>query len=202
MSYSILHRSMVLAGIMISAHFAFGCSTVVSPVSHSELITTDKNHGLLVGTIHLTHARKSQPPDSKWPGEMKWWVEEQTSGSRILIKHLPLDGPFVLKLPPGSYRVTDIMLTSVRGLWHTVLPTTFSIRPEACTALGTWELEMQTGFLTGWMTRQVSHEERVAHDAIERAFGAEGCPTLVAPLESPVKSLVKLNFRTRGSYPH
>jgi len=128
MNYPILRRGMVLIGILVSTHFALGCTSVVAPVSHSELATTDKNHGLLVGTIHLTHARKSQPSDSKWSGEMKWWVEEQTSGSRMLIKHLPLNGPFVLKLPPGSYRVTDITLTSVRGLWHTVLPTTFSIQ--------------------------------------------------------------------------
>ncbi len=202
MNYPILRRGMVLMGILVLAHFALGCTSVVVPVSHSELATTDKNHGLLVGSIHLAHAGKAQPADSKQSREMKWWIEEQTSGSRILISHLPLDGPFVLKLPLGSYRVTDIMLTSVRGLWHTVLPTTFSIQPESCTALGTWELEMQTGFFTGWMTRHVSHEEGIAHDAIERAFGAEGCPTLVAPLESPVKSLVKLSFRTRRSYPH
>jgi hypothetical protein len=198
MNYPVFRRSMVLMGILLSVHFALGCATVVSPVSSSEVASVDANHGLLVGTIHLTHG----PGDLKWSREMKWWVEEQTSGSRIFIKHLPLEGPFVLKLPPGSYRVTDITFTSIRGLWHTVLPTTFSIQPKACTSLGTWELEMQTGFFSGWMTRHVSHEEKVAHDAIERAFGAEGCPTLVAPLESPVKSLVKLNFRTRGLSPH
>lgn len=197
MDYPILLRNTVFVSILLSSYFALGCATVVSPVSTAEIAMADKNHGLLVGAIHLTHA----PADFKWSREMKWWVEEETSGSRIFINHLPLEGPFVLKLPPGSYRVTDITFTSVRGLWHTVLPTTFSIQSETCTSLGTWELEMQTGFFTGWMTRQVSHEEKVAHDAIERGFGAEGCPTLVAPLESPIKRLVKLNFRTRGSSP-
>jgi len=116
-----------------------------------------------------------------------------------MIAHLPVDGPFAVQLPVGSYRVTDISLAGTRGIWHTVLPTTFTIRPRECTALGTLNLELQTGFFTGWITRQVIHEEGIAHNDMGGIYGAKGCPTLVAPLETPVKSVVRKHFPTRGA---
>ncbi len=199
MSYPIIYRTFLVIILLLVTGCALGCTTVVAPVSPSEVAMADENHGLVVGTIRLTHYGKAQSAGLAWPREMKWWVEEQTSGSRILINHLPLEGPFVLKLPPGSYRVTAITFTSIRGIWHTVLPTMFSVQSHACTTLGTWELEMQTGFFTGWLTRQVSHEQAYEQDDFGRMLDAKGCPTMVAPLDSHVKRSVGLYFHTRGS---
>ena len=176
-----------------------GCTTVVVPLSASDSALTHENQGLLVGKIHLTRNGKAPSEGLTWPRVMKWWVVEEGNGERFLITHLPVDGPFALRLPAGSYRVADITFEGTRGIWHTVLPTTFHIRAQACTTLGVLDLQMQTGFFTGWITRQVSHEEEITHEAIERAFGEEGCPTMVAPLESPVQSLVKHNFHTRDA---
>lgn len=200
MSHQILRHGF-LRSTLLFAGVTLGCATVVTPISPSDTAKADENHGLLVGTIQLIQAGTAQSAALQWPREMQWWVEEQTSGSRILINHLPLDGPFVLKLPPGSYRVTDITFRSIRGIWHTVLPTTFSIQSEACTTLGIWELEMQTGFFTGWVTRQVSHEQEFDQDEFGRFLDAKGCPTLVAPLDYHVKRSVGLYFHTRGSRP-
>lgn len=176
-----------------------GCAGLRVPLPTSQIAIPDEDHGLLLGKIHLTRDGKSPSEGLSWPKEMKWWVEDEATGTRLMIGHLPLDGPFAVQLPVGSYRVTDISLAGTRGIWHTVLPTAFTIRPRACTALGTLDLEMQTGFFTGWMTRQVSHEKGIAAEDMGETYGAQGCPTQVAPLETSVKSVVRKQFPTRGA---
>jgi hypothetical protein len=199
MNRQILHQSSILVGLLLLSSFALGCATVIKPVSSSGISAPNGVHGLAFGTIHLIRNGKDQTAGLKWPGNMKWWVEDETDGKRFLISHLPLDGQFILKLPPGSYRVVDITFDGTRGIWHTLLPTTFRIQSNHCTSLGMWELEMQAGFFAGWMTRHVSHDQPVAQDDLEIMLGVKDCPTLVAPLESPVKRSVKLHFPTRGS---
>lgn len=194
-----LYRSTAFMGILLSVLLALGCGPVVKPGLSSEIMMLDETNGLAFGTIHLTRDGKTQSAGLKWPGSMRWWVEDETDGKRFLISPLPIDGPFALKLPAGSYRVIDISFDGARGIWHTVLPTTFRIQPHHCTALGTWALEMQTGFLTGWMTRHVSHEQASSQDYLGGLIEGMDCPTLVALIESPVKRLVKLHFHTRGS---
>lgn len=199
MTSQTIRHSSVLVSILLLASFPLGCTTVVKPVSSSSIAIPDQMHGLALGTIHLTRNGKDQSDGLKWPGNMKWWVEEETNGKRFLISHLPLDGQFTLKLPAGSYRLIDISFEGTRGIWHTLLPTTFKIQPHHCTSLGVWELEMQTGFFTGWVTRHVSHESAIDQDDFGKALELKDCPTLLAPIESPVKRLVKLHFTTRGS---
>ncbi|UVT20904.1 MAG: hypothetical protein H8K03_03015 [Nitrospira sp.] len=199
MSYSILRQGVLASVLLLSTGFLFGCTTVIKPVPPSEISIAEENQGLLFGTIHLTRNGKDQSTGLKWPGIMKWWVEDETHGKRFLISHIPIDGQFVMKLPTGSYRVTDISFESLRGIWHVLLPTTFTISSRECTSLGTWELEMHTGFFSGWITRHVSNEQQVDPEHFGNILQAKGCPTLVAPLESPVKRLVKLHFHTRGS---
>lgn len=199
MNRQILHRNSILAGLLFFSSFALGCATVIKPVSSSGIAAPDGVHGLAFGTIHLIRNGKDQSAGLKWPGNMKWWVEDEIDGTRFLIPHLPLDGQFILKLPAGSYRVLDITFDGTRGLWHTLLPTSFKIQPNHCTSLGTWELEMQAGFFTGWMTRHVSHEQAVIHENSGIIVEVNNCPTLIAPLDSPVKRVVKIHFPTRES---
>lgn len=189
----------VIGASVLVVSMAVGCASLRSPLSPSQIAIPDEDHGLLLGEIHLTRDGKSPSEGLRWPNEMKWWVEDEATGNRLMIGHLPIDGPFAVQLPIGSYRVTDISLAGTRGIWHTVLPTTFTIRPRECTALGTLDLEMSLGFFTGWMTRQVRHKMGIEHENMGEMYGAQGCPTQVAPLETPVKSVVKKHFPTRSA---
>jgi hypothetical protein len=130
---------------------------------------------------------------------MKWWIEEKTHRKQLLLTHLPVDGPFTVKLPAGSYRITGISFDSTRGVWHTLLPATFDIRPRECTSLGIWKLQMRTRVFAGWITREVFNDRELAHDNLRQIFGARGCPALATPLESPVRSSLRLSFHTRGT---
>lgn len=199
MNKTTLYHSFVVGVALLIGSMAVGCASLRVPLSPSQIAIPDEDHGLLLGKIHLTRDGKSPSEGLSWPKEMKWWVEDEATGTRLMIGHLPIDGPFAVQLPVGSYRVTDISLAGTRGILHTVLPTTFTIRPRECTALGTLDLEMQTGFFTGWMTRQVSHEKGIAAEDMGETYGAQGCPTQVAPLETSVKSVVRKQFPTRGA---
>lgn len=199
MNKTTLYHGFVLGVVLLIGSMAMGCASLRVPLSPSQIAIPDEDHGLLLGKIHLTRDGKSPSEGLSWPKEMKWWVEDEATGTRLMIGHLPVDGPFAVHLPVGSYRVTDISLAGTRGIWHTVLPTTFTIRPRECTALGTLDLEMQTGFFTGWMARQVSHEKGIDAEDMGETYGAQGCPTQVAPLETSVKSVVRKQFPTRGA---
>jgi len=202
MNHQNFHHILFMSALVIGISFAGGCTTHVVPVSPSEITITDEGHGVLFGKVHLTRNGQDPSVDLQWPREMKWWVEDEPHGKRFLITHLPINGPFAVKLPAGSYRVTDISFPSARGLWHTVLPTAFTIRSRECTSLGTSEIEMHTGFFTGWIIRNVYNEQALLQDDFESLLETKQCPTTVAPLESPVKNVVRLWFHTRESSRH
>lgn len=178
-------------GVFLLASVALGCTMVVNPVSSSETIMMDENHGLLVGAIHLTRDERSLSAGLKWPTYTKWWIEEKTQGTRMVLTPLPLDGDFTLKLPPGSYRITDVSFHSSQGAWYTELPTTFRILSGECTSLGALKLELLEGFRVGWITQQVSDEKARAVENKGITSETSGCP-IIAPLTPGKQRSVRL----------
>jgi hypothetical protein len=197
MNYQILRPVRLIAVFLMMTGLSVGCATVVVPLSPTDITMTDADtdHGWLLGTIHLT--RHESDHTEKFTKmrmvDMKWWLEEETTGKRFHISPLPIDGPFAVKLPAGSYRVTGIGFSNMRGVWHTALPAEFRVRSRGCTSLGTWALQMQTGFFSGWITREVFADHRFTQDASESIHEVQGCPTVVAPVESPVQSSIELD---------
>lgn len=198
MNDHILRHIFFMSPLLLFAGLALGCTTVLVPVSPADITMTDadKDHGWLLGRIHLTrheldHTEKFRKMRMT---DMKWWLEEETDGKRFQISRLPIEGAFAVKLPAGSYRVTRIGFNNMRGVWHTMLPAAFHIQPRECTSLGTWALEMQTGFFSGWITREVFTDHRLTQDDLGSLLKVQGCGTPVAPLESPVQSLIELDI--------
>jgi hypothetical protein len=178
----------------------------VVPLSASDREQADQDHGLLLGTNHFTlgfiRNGQGQFPDFKHLNEMEWHIEEVTHGKRSLTVQLPVDGPFVVRLPVGSYRVTKMSFRSSEGSWQAVLPTAFEIRPWECTSLGTSMLQMQVGFSTGWIRRQVLNEEELSRNENRRILGQKECSTSMAHLESSGKRSVRLDRHSRGASGH
>lgn len=192
-------RSILVGAFLLIVSVMPGCTSVVSPVSPQHVTIIDEDDGLLFGHIQLTRDGKDRSTGLRWPTDMKWLIEESTQNKQLLIAHLPIDGPFAVKLPAGSYRITSISFDSTRGVWHTSLPATFEIRPGACTSLGKWKLQMRTRVFAGWITREVFNGQALAQDDPWRILVARGCPVLAAPLESPVMTSLRLSFHTRGT---
>ena len=195
MHYQALRRTTTLVGTLLLSSFALGCMTVVTPVSSPDAAMADQNHGLLVGSIHLTPNEKDLSPMY-----MKWWIEEETRGTHILLTHLPINVPFAVKVPAGSYRVTDASFHTGQGVWLTELPTKFTVLSRECTSLGMWNLELQSGFQAGWLTPQVSNEQVLTKDRFRRISDAQSCPTVVASLNPDGQHPMRLSLRTRGDF--
>lgn len=203
--YNIWMGSVSLMIPIVVGGVTFGHSTDAVPSSSAEIHGAADGQGILIGTIHRTVRMKRNGQghtlDAKWSDDMKWSFEETTTGNRSLSIHLPTDGPFVIQLPVGSYRILAIDFESSVGTWRTRLPTTFEIRPQECTSLGSWEIQIQVNFVTGWITRHVFQElEFTGYD--RRPVGVEkDCPTSLAPLESSVRRIVKLDLQSRSESP-
>ena len=141
MKHVLIRQRFILASVLLSAGLAAGCTTVVTPLSTSDSMSIDGSHGLLVGHIRFARHGPEQPEERKRPVDMKWSLEEETQGTHIVLADLPTDGPFMVKLPVGSYRVKGISVNGIWGTWHTVLPSTFLVQSGGCTSLGTLELQ-------------------------------------------------------------
>lgn len=196
--YPILRRSFPFLTVLLFAHFPLGCTTV-APVSPLDAVSTDENHGVLFGNMHVAWNETDRSEGFKQPIDMKWWIEEETQGKRFVTAYIPTQGPFTLKLPAGSYRVREISFYGRRGIWHSALPTTFQIQPRECTSLGTWKIQLQTEYFGGWITREVFNDQELPYHDLQRVVTANNCQTIQAPLEASVKRPVKLTFHARGS---
>lgn len=107
MKPSIHHRLMFVSTLWLTG-LTVGCTTAVTPFSLQDPISTDKNHGLVIGNIQLAWHEPDQPGNSDQPMKMTWTLEEETREARIVLADLPTAGPFVVKLPAGSYHVIDL----------------------------------------------------------------------------------------------
>jgi len=200
MRANLLERSVLAAILLLCANFTLGCATVVVPLKPRAAAMLDSDHGLVFGRIHLTRSGEDHHPNLRLPIDMKWWVTEETKGRPFLIDHLPIDGPFVVKLPAGSYRLTAVNLDDALGLWQASLPTTFSVRSQECTYLGTWNLQVQTEFFDGSINRQVLNQEEQAEHDLRMIVGDISWPIMSAPLALATESSpIILTFRTQGT---
>lgn len=182
---------------LLASSVACGYASVVVPVPPSDHeMALDDGHGLLLGTNNFAMSfrrnGRDHAPDFKHSHEMEWHIEEVTRGKRSLTVHLPVDGSFVVRLPVGSYRVTNMRFRSSGGIWHTVLPTAFEIRPGECTSLGTSMFQLQVGFVTGWISRHVLNAQEPTGTSQDPLIGGNKCSTSMVRLRSSVKHPVKL----------
>lgn len=197
MNHAILCPRLILASVLLLAGIAAGCTTVVTPLSTSNPVSTDESHGLLIGNIQLTWHGTDKSERRTKPLNMKWSIEEATQGTHFVLADLPTAGPFVVKLPVGFYRVKGIRFDGLWGTWHTMLPTAFQVHSGGCTSLGTWELQRETGSFAEWITGHVFKDLEPTQGELHQILAMSNCPTVEAQLEQPVRS--KLGFQNRLS---
>lgn len=187
--------------LFLSVVMMVGCTTVVTPLHPGDVdVYTKSDHGLVLGRMHVIWNGKDQRKGVRLPFDVRWRIRQEESGTQLLINHVPVDGPFVVDLPAGSYRLMVVSLDNSLGLWQTSLPATFTVQPQACTYLGTWKLQIQTEFYSGSMTRQVIDQPDLAQRDLHAIIGNNHVwPPMVAQLQAPVQSPLVLTFRTQGT---
>lgn len=193
-----VYRSIILIALfLLIMEVSLGSTPVVASLASLEREQADQEHGVLLGTHHVimntNRNGQGHAPKFTHSKEMEWHIEEVTEGKRFFTIHVPTHGPFVVRLPVGSYRVTMMRLPSPEGTWHGGLPTTFEIRPGECTSLGTSMLQMQLGFVTGWVSRHVLHEQEISRANHDHLLSGNSCSISMAPLGPSVKQPVRLD---------
>lgn len=187
---------------LLSLIVTIGCTTVVTPLKPGAVTSLEApDHGYVLGRVHLQWNGKPQTV-GQFPYNMKWSLTDEKSGTQLVIDRVPVDGPFVLNLPAGSYRLTAVSFDNGLGMWQTPLPTSFSVRPQKCTYIGTWDLTMQTEFFSGLLTRRVRDQEEQAEQDMRTIMGDRTWPPMVAQLGAPEQSPMVLTLQTQGNPAH
>lgn len=187
--------TLVLLGLFVMT----GCVTVVTPLKPGAGISQEESdHGYVLGRMHLQWNGKTQAV-GQFPFNMKWSIRDEKSGNELVVDQVPVDGPFMLNLPAGSYRLTAVSFDNALGVWRTPLPTSFSVRSQECTYVGTWDLAMQTEFFTGLLTRRVRDQQEQAEKDMRTIMGDRAWPPMVTQLGAPEQSPMVLTAQTQGT---
>lgn len=200
MSANLLGKSVLAASLLLCVNLMLSCATVIEPVKPGAAAIPDADHGLVFGRIHLTRSGEGRHGNFRLPTDMRWWITEETEGRQYLIDRIPIDGPFAVALPTGSYHLTKVILNDALGTWQASLPATFSVRSRECTYLGTRNFHVQAGFFDGFITQQVLNEEPIAEVDLRRIIGDRSWPVMWAPFTSSTESApIILTFQTQGT---
>jgi hypothetical protein len=192
-----------IASLLLTLSAILGCTTVLTPMKAGADSSVTSEEGLVLGRIHVTGGEGEQLVSADKPFHarfhIQWRVREQTLGKDFLVDGLPSDGPFVLKLPTGSYQLTALSFDTALGIWQASLPTSFTVSPRECTYLGTWELRTSAGLFDGSIFRQVLDQPSLARRDLKTFLNDGFGPPLVTQLSSAMESPLILTFRTQGT---
>ncbi|WHZ27373.1 MAG: hypothetical protein OJF51_002170 [Nitrospira sp.] len=176
-----------------------GCATVITPLKPSAVTSVEApDYGYVLGRVNLEWNGATQVTGQS-PFTMKWRVTNEKSGAQLVINQVPVDGPFVLSLPAGSYQLTAVSFDNSLGEWRTPLPASFSVQPQKCTYLGTWDLTMQTRFFSGLLTRQVRDQQEQAEIDMRSIMGNRTWSPMVTQLGASVQSPLVLTAQIQGT---
>jgi len=190
--------------LFFSLSFTLGCAAVITPMKPGMDSSVKPDEGLVLGRIHVTGSRGEPLASAGEPfharSHIQWRVKNGALGKDFVIDGLPSDGPFMVKLPTGSYQLTAFSVDTALGIWQASLPANFTVHSQECTYLGTWELRTRAGFFDGSIFRQVLDQPGLAESDL-RTFLSDGFfrPPMVTQLGSAMESPLVLTFRTQGT---
>lgn len=189
--------------LLLSLSISLGCATVLTPMTPGVDSALKPDEGLVLGRIHVTGSggepltSTDQPFHARF--NVQWRVRDQALEKDFLVDGLPSDGPFLLKLPTGSYRLTAFSFDTALGIWQASLPTKFTVRSQVCTYLGAWELRMKVGFFDGSIVRHVLDQHALAENDLQTIANDRLSNPMVVELSSSSASPLLLTFRTQGT---
>lgn len=118
-----------------------GCVSILTPIEMEAGNSVGPDEGLVLGRIYLMdrettpHTSLVEPFHER--SHIQWQIRDQRSDKEYLIVDLPSNGPFLLKLPTGSYYLTALGLDTDWGIWQSSLTASFDVVARKCTYLGT-----------------------------------------------------------------
>jgi hypothetical protein len=109
--------------------------------------------------------------------EFGWWLTREGPGDRFVVRTLTHDGPYVVNLPAGRYRVTGLIYDEGAGVWEGELPATFTVNAGEATYLGTWEIQFVKSGMAGKVSAKVVDQLTKASGELRGTY--TGTPKLI-----------------------
>lgn len=195
--------SVVLVPVLLMLNVMLGCAAILSPMKPGANDSIKSDEGLVLGRIQLTDrngvAFESPKQPFRTSFHVQWRLKDQKLGKEFMVDALPKDGPFAVKLPTGSYQLTELSFDTALGSWQASLPTTFTVSSRVCTYLGTWELRTEAGFFDGSIVRHVVDQHNLAENDLKIFMQDSLGTSMVTELSSSMASPLILTSRTQGT---
>lgn len=175
---SILSFAAVSVGVLVSA-----CAVPVLPLSPGTTQVENSTRGLVFGRVQVMRDGYDQMAYS-FGKEFGWWLTREDSEERVVVRTLTQDGPFVVNLPVGRYRVTGLIYDEGAAVWEGRLPATFTVKAGEATYLGTWEIQFVKTGMAGKVSGRVVDQLGKASGELRETYQGAPKPISVALLES------------------
>lgn len=166
------------AGCMLSA-----CTVPILPLAPGTSQVENSSRGLVFGRIQVVRDGYDQMAYS-FGKEFGWWLTREESGERFVVSTLTHDGPFVINLPAGRYRVTGLIYDEGAAVWEGRLLATFSVKAGEARYLGTWEIQFVETGMAGKVSGKVMDQLDKASGELRGAYTGAPKPVTVALLDS------------------
>lgn len=174
----VLSLAAVAAGVLVSA-----CAVPVLPVAPGTTQVENSTRGLAFGRIQVVRDGYDQMAYS-FGKEFGWWLTREDSGERVVVRTLTQEGPFVVNLPAGQYRVTGLIYDEGAAVWEGELPATFTVNAGGATYLGTWEIQFVKVGMAGKVSGRVVDQLNKAQGELRETYTGAPKPISVALLDS------------------
>ena len=174
----VLSLAAVAAGVLVSA-----CAVPVLPVAPGTTQVENSTRGLAFGRIQVVRDGYDQMAYS-FGKEFGWWLTREDSGERVVVRTLTQEGPFVVNLPAGQYRVTGLIYDEGAAVWEGELPATFTVNAGGATYLGTWEIQFVKVGMAGKVSGRVVDQLSKASGELRETYTGAPKPISVALLDS------------------
>ena len=174
----VLSLAAVAAGVLVSA-----CAVPVLPVAPGTTQVENSTRGLAFGRIQVVRDGYDQMAYS-FGKEFGWWLTREDSGERFVVPALTQEGPFVVNLPAGRYRVTGLIYDEGAAVWEGELPATFTVNAGGATYLGTWEIQFVKVGMAGKVSGRVVDQLSKAQGELRETYTGAPKPISVALLDS------------------
>jgi hypothetical protein len=174
----VLSLAAVAAGVLVSS-----CAVPVLPLSSGTSQVENSTRGLVFGRIQVVRDGYDQMAYS-FGKEFGWWLTREDGGERVVVRTLTQDGPFVVNLPAGRYRVTGLIYDEGAAVWEGELPATFTVNAGGATYLGTWEIQFVKVGMAGKVSGRVVDQLSKAQGELRETYTGVPKPISVALLDS------------------
>jgi hypothetical protein len=159
------------------------CAVPVLPVAPGTTTVENSSRGLVFGRIQIVRDGYDQMAYS-FGKEFGWWLTREDFGGRVVVRTLTHDGPFVVNLPAGRYRVTGLIYDEGAAVWEGELSAVFTVKAGEALYLGTWEIQFVKVGMAGRVSGRVVDELGKARGEFLGTYTGAAKPISVALLDS------------------